>query len=496
MKLLLIDGINNISAITAFNRKYNIDESFLLLVSILKSNQLELDYIDFANDRVEHLQIPKDELYSFVIINTNRNNIHIVKDVANKFNAENVIYVSFDMDFSSIFFKDNRFYVYFGNNDSNGLDNLFSLLKFPGNYELCECANFSLVSNLYNRNISLNTHTGFDNNGVKIEKNILLISSEIEDILKMGVMSFHINDLLINHDRNYIVNFCAFISHLKEKYDFVYSCEINFPIKYDIDELLKLLHDSGLQKIVIPVNSVDYKDIVVESVRKFIEYGIVNIQIEITQVFKFINQKDIYEDFIMELIDCSNGLTDIMFKNDELSTNIESLLDSNSFNNMIEYDNWIIEINKKIQLQQKKLYHRILLEHRHRIALLAKYGIISQLYISTIHKSNTMLYTYNRFIYFSYKIEDALQDYNPIISTGIYFDNLNNTHIFTDADFYVDKKELVYDEKFYKFFILLLNRLSIKEILKKLDKNEAETFMNMIKELEYNNCLYFVKNLM
>ncbi|MDR0864881.1 MAG: hypothetical protein LBO74_08115 [Candidatus Symbiothrix sp.] len=78
MKLLLLDGMNNISAITTFNRKYSIDENFLLLASILKSNQLELDYIDFANDRVEHLQIPKDELYSFVIINTNRNNIHIV----------------------------------------------------------------------------------------------------------------------------------------------------------------------------------------------------------------------------------------------------------------------------------------------------------------------------------------------------------------------------------------------------------------------------------
>jgi hypothetical protein len=41
MKLLLIDGINNTSAITAFNRKYNIDESFLLLASILKNNQYE-----------------------------------------------------------------------------------------------------------------------------------------------------------------------------------------------------------------------------------------------------------------------------------------------------------------------------------------------------------------------------------------------------------------------------------------------------------------------
>ena len=234
--------------------------------------------------------------------------------------------------------------------------------------------------------------------------------------------------------------------------------------------ILKPLYDSGLQKVIIPINSIDVKDMIIEHVKMFIKYDIVNIQIDIRQNFESINQMDIYQDFIIELIECSNGLTDITFRKDLLSTYIiESLPDFNDLYNTIEYENWLLHMNKKIQSEQKKLYHRISLEHRHRIILLAKYGIISQLYMSTVHKSNSVKYLNNKFIYFSYKIKDDLLDYNPVIFSRIYFDNLKNTHVFTDVDLYTDKNELIYNEKHYNIFMLLLSRLPVKEILIKLD---------------------------
>jgi hypothetical protein len=234
----------------------------------------------------------------------------------------------------------------------------------------------------------------------------------------------------------------------------------------------------------------------IEYVRKIIEHGIVNIQIEINQGIEISSQKDMYNEFIMELISCSNGLVDITFKNDDLYTNIEAFSDITDLNNLIDYENWIIEMNKKIQSKQRKLYHKIPLANRHRIVLLTKYRLVNQLYVSTVHKSNTNQYLHNPYIYFSYRIKEDLSDYTPIVPMKIYFDDRRNTHIFTDTSFYPDRNELVYDEKYHKFFILLLSRLSFKKLLEKFDKNEEEVFMNLIKELENNNCLYFVKYLM
>lgn len=119
--------------------------------------------------------------------------------------------------------------------------------------------------------------------------------------------NFHINDLFLTYDYNYIINFCTFIRYLREKYDFVYSCEINLHVNQDIDELLKLLHDSGLRKIVIPVNTLDNKDIIIEGVRKFIECGIINIRIEIAQEFKFLNPLDNME--LVLLSECRLDIT-------------------------------------------------------------------------------------------------------------------------------------------------------------------------------------------
>lgn len=484
MNLLLVDGLNNTSAITTLNRKYYIDEKFLLFASILKNNQIEFDYFDFANVTNECIHISANKSYLYAIINTNIKNIHIIKDVADKINAKKIICISFDKDFSSLFYNDKVFYIYFGNDDNSDFENLFSLLNLSVNYNICDCTNFSLINDLSDRNVFLNTYTGFNNNIIKNKKNILFIISEIESILKMGVKNFHIKNLFIDQDYDYIVNFSTSVSKLREKYDFFYSCNINFPEKCDIDKLFILLFNSGLQKVIISLNRVDNKETIIKSIRKLIKYGIINIHVEIPQIIDFTDQKDWYQDFIEELINCSNGLVDITFNDNELYLNIES---------KIEYDNWVIDMNKKIRSAQKKLYHNISLQHRHQIALLAKYGIFSQLYMSIVHKSKSLIYLDNRFIYFSYTIKDNLLDYIPIISSRTYFDSFNNTHIHSDVDFYADKKELIYDEKVYNFFILLLKKLTLKEIFKEIDKKERKIFMNLIKELEYNNCLIFIK---
>jgi len=500
MKLLLLDGINNISVLTTFNKKYNLDESFLLLASILKYNQLTVDFMDLTNDAFKSWHILKSKKYDFIIFNTNKNNFHIVKNFAKRFNIEKIIFVSFDMDFSSIFQNHSQFfYIYFGDYKKIGLDKLFSILNISNYHTNNERIDFSLVSDLSDKNVSLNVHSVFNHNGIKHKKDILFISLEIEDILKMGVKSFHINDLFIDFDYYYIIDFCLSVNRLREKYDFFYSSEINFPIKNKIDILLiKSLYDSGLQRIVISIIDIDNneKDTIIEKVKELIINDIVNIKFEITQKPDLINQIDIYQNFIMDLINCSNGLIDFTFKKDEISTNIESLLNFNDFCSTIEYDNWTINMAKKIQSEQKKLYCKISLKHRHQIVLLSKYGIISQLYISTVHKSHSVKFLNNRFIYFSYQINESLFDYTPIVFAKIYFDNLKNTHIISDTGFYIDRNELVYNEKFYKFFLLLQNMLPIKEAIKQLDKNEEEIFTNLIKELEYNNCLYFVKYLM
>ncbi|MDR1402721.1 MAG: hypothetical protein LBJ60_03330 [Tannerellaceae bacterium] len=154
-----------------------------------------------------------------------------------------------------------------------------------------------------------------------------------------------------------------------------------------------------------------------------------------------ISQKDTCLDFIMELLDCSTGLVDITFDYKTLSETANSISDFDYLRKNIEHNNWLVKVNKKIQIEQKKMYHKISLKHRRRIALLAKYGIVSQLYILIVHNSNSILYLNNRFIYFLYQIEKDLLTYTPILSSKIYFDNLRNTHVFTDDNFYVDKNE-------------------------------------------------------
>jgi hypothetical protein len=490
MNILLIDGLNNNSAINNLNGKFDISEKFILIANIIKKNHINTDYIDLANDQCEISSFTHKKDYSIVIIHANINNYNLVDNISKKIGIPLIIAINFDNDIFQLFTNENIKYIYFDNNFETSVRKLFILLNIKSKCEMPKYTDYSFISDISKRNISISLINILTNN----IKSIYSIEHEIRCLLEYGVKCFHITDLL-NFDYSKIKAICSIINELKKEFDFFYSCEINvlLNLDYELNKVLNLLYNSGVRKIIIPVIDLKNKDLIIEYVCKVITNNIVYLQIEINESKHLINDGYLYHNFIMDLIHCTNGLINITFKKSTFNTLYKSILNFNDLKNNIDISNWIININKEIQKEQIMFYNKISLKDRHQIVLLSKYGIISQLYTSIIHKSNSRAYLSNKYIYFSYQIGENIAIYTPILASKIYFDESNKTHVFTDIGFYQDKNELIYEDEYQMLFHYLVRKMTINEIFNKLNSDQHELFTNLLKELEYNNCLYFVK---
>lgn len=555
-KILVIDGLNDYRIATQDSRFKRINNRLLALLSILEEFEFTISFFDARDSSFTINSIIKyinENKIDNIIISGNFNNYSIISLILDSLPEEIKKYVFF------INLSQNNFDSVYGSNvtilnydDRNSFQaNISELIKKMNlkteiDYiEEPDCYKFLGNLDSYTVNINLSSGCSRKCNFCTIAgstdkyKDIPQIVKEIEFLFKRGVKGFHIESHNFTSNIEYVREFCLQLKNHFKNVDYKWSCFV-LPEKLAMfdDELLQLMIETNLVKVELSVESGSTQirnsfeinisnDRIKNVVSRLYNAGILSIQVNL--ILGSYNEDDITirenSDFINELFSIAPGIIDVClncyFDNRRKwipNTNCEGLNSMNGLRKLdflyptkaFEKNELIYQKNKlitQIKNLQKQTLHLLSPKKRFEILNLRNYMIVSQISMNFLQNlsMNTVLSKKinNKFIFYSWEIQDDLLEYTPHLLAAM-IDVNDNEKIIPFNPLLVPPNEVPYltinQEQFYIIEKSQEFNYSLKEIIKlvsekmEINFNEANDFtLQFMRKLENLELITYVK---
>lgn len=283
---------------------------------------------------------------------------------------------------------------------------------------------------------------------------------EIEYLLDNGVQYFHIANHSFSTDLSYMKQFCHRIIHKFKNRDFVWSC-YGIPENLLTDtEIFKLLKEAKLSRIELSIESgsesilkryniYSNRSTIIDVVNNAVKNNITSIVGHLIIGGPFESKRTISEtlSLVKKLIKTAPGF--IEFKTSFWYPDYNSLICQNIGNygiklnkqfhkrgvrkihcmggtkylSSIELIEFKQKLMKKITLLMKTSIYRLSPKNRAEHINLYEKGLTTQYYFNFLSKSTTSLLYYlryrNRFLKFSWEIDDEIDNWAPLVTTKI-----------------------------------------------------------------------------
>ena len=524
---IFIDGINDNSRLVGYNRINEPSPEILRCASIFKDNGLNAHYLHYDTSTPAQLRI----LYSedkCVLVKANRYNWNAVRSLIASIGAKmaEVIVISADDDLADI--------------NQEG----YEIVKFDENFP--ETQFFEKVASVCSVELRIsysaidyNLGVPYHDKSIRIKigrgcprgcsfcnllpvdfeyRNIEAVSREIVSVLKEGVRYFHIGDHPFANDAAYIRSFCEMISSCLKPFDFVWSCFVMPEMFVKDNDLLDTMFKGGLRKIIIGTENVsdslqkelnipNCREDTLEIVKQAVASGIRAIDINMIigspgETIETLKEK---EEFIDRVLGLSNGLCDFRFHYycPRGCSHLDSLYPYGAPAVPIErltkteLQMWKKKMDSYIHNIQKSKIPMLTLESRHSVCRLSNYSINTDIFIHTLSKSS-LPNMCGQFQYYSYNLnKEQIESYVPIFcGEALEVENegleVNIDQCLKTEGFDSVRLPIKYD----CLIEILKQRLTLREIVEGLkDTISADDVVEVLKVLEYNHLLYYIKTL-
>lgn len=546
-KILLIDGINDYSAIKKINNVNPINYEFLLLASYFKKEQIMyIDNRDIAKgDSHNAYDLIANWLPNYIFINVNLQNMQSVLNLKlHKFKSIKIFLFTRKNNIKDFFIKEDYYIVVYNNKSSiakqfrSFLENIKNkeLLKYFSHASSQICIDTNLIS-ASNKTATITTGYGcyynckFCNlaNSTPNFRDIQLIEKEISDYLKLGKRYIHVNNHNLVSNKSFLMKLSNIFNKNNRKEKLIWSTTAT---SKDLNNLtiddLKLLKKSGLERIDIWAIHAD------ENISD--NYGLPSTSSEVIEVIGKINDAKIASISIKIIIGPENeSQTSIRKMKTLIQEAYKITLGKVEFE--IEYFVPILKDNitkyfkiiktsmlkcepflpkdSKDFYKQKKLkeelekysldfIHKSIpemsLQERQNHLLLLEYGLTTKYAYYYLSKSTSSkiftLKNTNRYIKSSWEVSNELKDYSPIIVSNY---NETDEHKFFSYDKLLSGSEkpiIVLNEITTELVKITRNRYSLQKIINmitqkyKIEETEIVAFYDM---LEQKDLLFYSK---
>ncbi len=532
MSYLFIEKWADFSDLNDNTRDYISNPIFLMYASAIQKSNHKVYYIN-GNDneltRTKLLDIIGSEQIKTIIFLANSDNISSIEHLSLSYLNDKeieVILCSINENLNKYSRKqsDKLKYILFNENLSIKNNLLFFLKSLGLTLNLDgkeECViDYSIVKNYYSKNAIINIGTGckaqcsFCNiaNSTLNYTSIETLIKEITYLLQNGIKFFHVVNHSFSCDRKFIENFCTQLNEIKEDFDFAWSCYIipSFFIK-NID-LLPLMAKSNLKKIEIGCesgNELLLKTLnlqhTLEDIENIISSAIDQNIFIFTAHFIIGSPKENKEtlndtkEFILKLLDLTNGICDIQThcffpmnnKNDEITNRKGDFILGSDFLTIETLNKLRKDLYIDIKMKREKLKNKISFQKQHELYLIEKkYNITSQIGRDYFSKTrNYSLFAQKETIKhasYSWEIPNNYSDYSLIYNFGTFvpLERLNDDY----SNFHIVLENYIRCGYSVDYITETVRKETNGSITK-------ETIYSMIKELESQLGLYYIKYL-
>jgi hypothetical protein len=524
---IFIDGINDNSRLVGYNRINEPSPEILRCASVFKDNGLNAHYLHYDTSTLAQLRI----LYSedkCILVKANRYNWNAVKSLIVSIGAKmtEVVVICVDDDLADVN-QDGYEIVKFDENfpETKFFENVASVcsVKLRISYSAID---YSLGVPYHDKSIRIKIGRGCPRGcffckilpGDFEYRNITSVSGEIASVLKEGVRYFHVEDHSFANDAAFIWSFCEMTSGYLKRFDFVWSCFVMPEMFVKDMDLLNTMYKGGLRKIVIGTENVSdslQKELnipncgedTIKIVQQAVKSGIRAIDINLIigspgETMETLKEK---EEFIDKVLGLSNGLSDFRFHYycPPGSSCHESLYPYSAPVSPIdrltktELQIWKQKMDSYIYNVQKSKVPLLALESRHSVCRLSNYSIYTDVFIHTLSKSS-LPNMCGQFQYYSYNLNKKQIELCVPFFCGEALE-VENEGLVINIDQCLKKDGsdfLRLPIKYDCLIEILKQRLTLRDIIDRLkDTLSADDIVEVLKVLEYNHLLYYIKTL-